>query len=97
MFYTYDHMIKMNYVSADWSLGGNLWHVSITGAMGMTDIYVNQHVSPDSISWPTVTHPNFKIGRRPYDSFLKSKLENYVVNSSPPRYPQVTVHPRPVR
>ena len=62
MFYTYDHMIQLNYVHFDWNLGGNLWHTSVDGAVGMTDIYVNQHVDPGKISWPTIKHAMFKIG-----------------------------------
>ena len=63
MFYTYDHMVDLNYVNTDWNMGGNLWHISVDGVVGMTDIYVNQHVDPGKISWPTISHPTFKIGK----------------------------------
>ena len=60
--YTYDHMIKLNYAEWDWNVGGNLWHISVDGAVGLTDVYVNQHVNPDNIGWPADTHANFFIG-----------------------------------
>ena len=72
MFYTYDHMVELNYVHYDWNVGGNLWHISVDGAVGMTDIYVNQHVDPVKISWPTLIHPIFKIGKLAND--FKNKI-----------------------
>ena len=63
LFYTFDQDMVMNYVEEEWNVGGNLWHISVTGAVGMTDIYVNQHVDTGAISWPSPTHAMFKIGK----------------------------------
>ena len=63
LLHTFDHMLKLNYADVEWNIGGNLWFWSIEGAVGMTDIYVNQHINPESVSWPTNIHSMYKIGR----------------------------------
>ena len=65
LFYTFEQEMVMDYAAYGWNVGGNLWHISVAGAVGMTDIYVNQHVDVGAITWPTPIHVMFKIGTYP--------------------------------
>ena len=49
----------------------------------MTDVYVDQHIATDQISWPTMAHNTFKLGNMAKIIFLIYLILGYTFNAKP--------------